>query len=167
MAASWTTYAGSRAMLTSIALRNLARNRRRTLLSLSVVSVGAASLILTAGFVRYSFDGLRDAIIEGGLGHFEVRPVVDGEGDTAGASGSAPGLTGWSETRAAIERRPHVRGAGATLQFAGVATNGERSASFFGAAVEPDRERRMGMRVRVRRGADLPEVEPAEGDDRA
>jgi putative ABC transport system permease protein len=56
---------------------------------------------------------------------------------------------------------------GATLQFAGVATNGDRSASFLGAAVEPDRERLMGMKVRLRRGDDLPEAAPIEGEDRA
>jgi putative ABC transport system permease protein len=167
MAASSTTFAGSLPMLASIALRNLARNRRRTLLSLLVVSVGTASLLLTAGFVRYSFDGLRDAIIEGGLGHFEITPVTDGEDDAASPAGLAPAFVGWREARERIESRPHVRAAGATIQFAGVATNGERSASFLGVAVEPDRERRMGMRVRVRRGADLPEAEPAEGDDRA
>ena len=39
-------------MLASIALRNLARNRRRTLLSLLIVGMGAASMLLVAGFVR-------------------------------------------------------------------------------------------------------------------
>ena len=55
-------------MLGSIALR-FARNRRRTLLSLLIVGMGAASMLLVVGFVRQSFDGLREAIIEGGVGH--------------------------------------------------------------------------------------------------
>ena len=46
-------------------------------------------------------------------------------------------------------------------------TNGERSAAFLGVAVEPEREPRMGMKVRVRRGEDLAATAPAEGDDRA
>ena len=154
-------------MLVSIALRNLSRNRRRTLLSLLVISVGSAGLLLTAGFVRYSFDGLRDAIIQGGLGHFEITAVGEGgSDDPLGSPGLPPSFVGWRETRAAIESRPHVRAAGATLQFAGVVTHGDRSASFLGAAVEPDRERRMGMRVRLRNGEDLPAVEPMAGEDR-
>jgi len=64
-------------MLVLIALRNIFRNRRRTLLSLLVVSVGFVGLLLTAGFVRYSFNGLREAVIQGGLGHLEVAPGSD------------------------------------------------------------------------------------------
>ena len=45
-------------MLALIALRNLSRNRRRTALALLVVAAGAAALLLTAGFVRHSFNGL-------------------------------------------------------------------------------------------------------------
>ena len=155
-------------MLALIALRNLSRNRRRTLLSLLVVSVGTAGLLLTAGFVRYSFDGLRDAIIEGGLGHLEVTPALDGTSGTSltTRSGLPPGLSNWRETRTAIEGRPYVKAAGAAVQFAGVATNGERSASFLGVAVEPDRERRMGLEVKLRRGVNLPEVEPSDGEGR-
>lgn len=153
-------------MLTLIALRNLTRNRRRTLFSLLVVSVGTAGLLLTAGFVRYSFNGLRDAIIQGGLGHLEVTSALAGSSGTSQAarSGLPPGLGHWRETRATIEARPGVRSAGATIQFAGVATKGERSGSFLGVAVEPDRERRMGFEVKLRRGANLPDAEPAEGE---
>ena len=42
--------------LVFLALRNLARNRRRTAISLAVVAVGTAALLLTAGFVEFSFD---------------------------------------------------------------------------------------------------------------
>lgn len=154
-------------MLPVIALRNLSRNRRRTLLSLLVISVGTAGLFLTAGFVRFSFESLRDAIIHGGLGHFEVAPVMNGSVAGADRSALPPGFSGWRETRARIESRPYVRAAGAAIQFAGVAIHGQRSASFLGVSVEPDRERRMGIDVKLRRGADLPATEPPEGEDRA
>jgi putative ABC transport system permease protein len=156
-------------MLALIALRNLSRNRRRTLLSLLVVSFGTAGLLLTAGFVRYSFEGLRDAIIRGGLGHLEVAPARDvaGSASPAERSGRPPGFSDWREIRSAIEGKPYVRAAGAAIQFAGVATNGERSASFLGVAVEPDRERRMGIEVKLRRGANLPEREPPHGEEGA
>ena len=153
-------------MLALIALRNLSRNRRRTALSLSVVSVGFVGILLTAGFVRHSFEGLGDAVIRGGLGHLEVAPASDREaaGSPADPSGRPPGLSGWRVLRDAIERRPHVRAAGAAIQFVGVATNGDHSASFVGIAVEPDRERLMGMDVRLRQGVNLSESQ-AEDDN--
>jgi putative ABC transport system permease protein len=155
-------------MLVLIALRNIFRNRRRTLLSLLVVSVGFAGLLLTAGFVRYSFDGLRDAVIQGGLGHLEVAPGSDKDAAAAPAiqSGRPPSFKEWRAARDTIERRPHVRAAGASITFAGVATNGDTSASFIGLAVEPDRERRMGMEIKLRGGANLPEKEALAGEDR-
>lgn len=150
-------------MLASVALRNLYRNRRRTLLSLLVIGVGTAGLLLTAGFIRYSFDGLRDAIINGGLGHFEVRPA-DGTDDSAAPAraGAPPGFRAWREAQASIEGSPYVLAAGAAIQFAGVVTNGDRTASFLGVAVEPEREERMGTVVRIRSGRNLGEA----GDDR-
>lgn len=155
-------------MLALIALRNIFRNKRRTVLSVGIVSVGTVGLVLTAGFVRNSFDGLRDAVIQGGLGHLEVAPASDTEGAASPAdrSGSPPAFREWQTLRTAIEGRPHVRAAGAVIQFTGVATNGERSAAFIGLAVEPDRERRMGMDTRLRGGANLPEKESSAGEDR-
>jgi putative ABC transport system permease protein len=155
-------------MLALIALRNLFRNRRRTFLSLGIVSVGTAGLLLTAGFVRNSFDGLRDAVIQGGLGHLEVAPTSDIEGAASPAdrSGRPPSFREWLTLRTTIEGRPHVRAAGAVIQFTGVATNGERSASFIGLAVEPDRERRMGMETKLRSGVNLPEKAALAGEDR-
>lgn len=155
-------------MLALVAFRNLWRNRRRTLMSLLVVGVGTAGLLLTGGFVRYSFEGLRDAIILGGLGHLEVMPSAERAGvtSTADRGSRPPGLSGWRELRARIEGRRQVRAASATIQFAGVATNGDRSAALVGVAIEPDRTRAMGIEVKVRGGAPLPDAEPTPGEDR-
>lgn len=155
-------------MLALIALRNIFRNKRRTVLSLVIVSVGTVGLVLTAGFVRNSFEGLRDAVIQGGLGHLEVAPASDTEGAASAAdrSGSPPAFREWRTLRTAIEGRPHVRATGAVIQFTGVATNGERSAAFIGLAVESDRERRMGMETKLRGGANLPEKDALAGEDR-
>lgn len=153
-------------MLPEIAFRNLSRNRRRTLSSLLAISVGTACLLLTAGFVRYSFAGLRDAIVNGGLGHFEVIPTTNRDSTSVALDGLPPSFDDWRSARDLIERSPYVEATGAAIQFAGVATNKDRSAAFLGAAVEPDRERRMSVKVRLRRGANLPETEAVSGEDR-
>ena len=155
-------------ILARIAFRNLARNRRRTLMSLLVVGVGTAGLLLTGGFVRYSFEGLRDAIIYGGLGHLEVMPSAESTGANATADRGSrpPGLSGWRELQSAIEARPQVRAVGATVAFAGVATNGERTAALVGVAIEPGRARAMGIEIKMRGGTALPDEESAQGDDR-
>lgn len=140
-------------MLPLIALRNLARNRRRTVLSLSVVSFGFLAILLTGGFVRQSFSGLSEALIRGGLGHLEISP--GSPGDPAAQTGKPPAFENWQSVREMIESRGDVRAAGATLQFAGVATHGEQTAAVVGLGVEPDREQRIGTDVRIREGANL------------
>jgi putative ABC transport system permease protein len=150
--------------LAAIALRNLARNRRRTLLSLLVTAAGAAGLVVTAGFIRFSFAGLEQAIIRGGLGHLEVVPTELATLSLSERSG-LPSLSGWEDLRRAIERTPGVRAAGAAIHLAGVVSKGERSAPFLGAGVEPDRERLMGLELKLRGGKDLPAQAPPDGSD--
>ena len=156
-------------MLPLIALRNLARNRRRTLLAVLVVAAGSAGLLVTGGFVRYSFDGLSEAIIHGGLGHIEVIPTADLADSVLPSerAGRPPGMDQWAEVRATIEAQPQVRAAGAVIQFAGVATHDGRTASFVGAGNEPDRMRLMNVETRLRAGTGLPDAPPAQGADAA
>jgi putative ABC transport system permease protein len=140
-------------MLPLIALRNLARNRRRTLLSLSVVSFGYLAILMTGGFVRQSFSGLSEALIRGGLGHIEVAP--GSPEDPSAQLGKPPVFENWQSVRTLIEGRADVRAAGATIQFAGVATRDEQTASVVGLGIEPDREQRIGTDVRIREGVNL------------
>jgi len=49
--------------------------------------------------------------------------------------------------------------------MAGVVSKGDRSAPFLGVGVEPDRERRMGLELKLRGGADLPSEAPDGGGD--
>ena len=155
--------------LARLSLRNLARNRRRTALSLAVVAAGTAALVLTAGFVRFSFDGLREAMIHGGLGHLEVADAA-----AVAARGAAldrpasDALADWRSVRDELERLDHVVAVGANLHLMGLAQTADgRSVSFVGVGVEPARERRMGFTTRLRAGGDLADGEPAAGADPA
>jgi len=151
-----------------LAWRNLSRNRRRTALSLAIVACGAAALVLTAGFVRFSFDGLREAMIHGGLGHLEVATAAEvarrGAGTLDRPAGS--GLADWRELRARIESLLHVEAVGANLHVMGLVQRPDGgAASFVGVGVEPERERKMGFVTKLRRGDPLPDAPPAAGDD--
>ncbi len=153
-----------------LALRNLARNRRRTALSLAIVASGAAAIILTAGFVRFSFDGLREAMIHGGLGHLEVT-AADAVAARAAGGLDRPASTRldpWRRLRGELEKLPGVVAVGANLHVMGLVQRpGGASVSFVGVGVEPDRERRMGFETRLRAGEPLPDAAPAPGEDSA
>lgn len=153
--------------LVLLALRNLARNRRRTAISLAVVATGTAALLLTAGFVAFSFEGLSEAMIHGGLGHLEIARQSATEGRSATLERSvADGLDDWQALQQQVEALPGVLAAAPTLHVAGMAsTAAGRSAAFLGVAGDPVRERRMGFTVKVRQGVEMADVPPREGED--
>lgn len=147
-----------------IALRNLARNRRRTALSLLLIAAGSVAILLTAGFVRYSFGGLQEAIVRGGLGHLEVGPAQDLAASPLERSGF-PGLAEWEGVRARIEGLPHVLASEGVIRLTGLASKGDRTVAVMGLGVEPERERRMSFELKLRVGAYLSDLPPAEGED--
>ena len=152
------------------ALRNLSRNRRRTALSLAIVAAGTVGLVLTAGFVRFSFDGLSEAMIHGGLGHLEVASAAEvaARGEAALDRPAATGIAGWRAVRERLERMPGVVAVGANVHLMGMAQRPDGpSVSFVGVGVEPDRERAMRFETRLRAGDALPLEAPAEGEESA
>ncbi|HSM50670.1 MAG TPA: ABC transporter permease, partial [Thermoanaerobaculia bacterium] len=150
-----------------LAWRNLGRNRRRTAISLAVIAAGTVSLLLTAGFVAFSFAGLSEAMIHGGLGHLEVARAAAVEASASTLERSlADGLDDWRELQAEIERLPHVLAAAPTIHVAGMGSTADgRTAAFLGLAVDPARERRMGFDLKLRQGAPIADEPPAPGED--
>lgn len=150
-----------------IALRNLARNRRRTAISLAVVAAGTVALLLTAGFVRFSFQGLREALIRGGLGHLEVarEEAVAGR-ESLVERPLALGLDGWEALQREVEAVPGVLAAAPNVHLMGlISVPGGPSTAFVGVGVDPARERRMGFDLELDAGRALPEEAPPEGED--
>lgn len=150
--------------LALLALRNLTRNARRTALSLAVVGAGTVALLLTAGFILFSFQGLQDAIIHGGMGHLEVvREDALAEGAFRLDRPASRGLDDWKALRREVAGVSGVEAVAPNLQFMGVAQAGERTASFAGIGVEPESEEAMGFETKVREGTDLSREAPGTG----
>ncbi len=58
---------------TKVAFRNLARNRRRSLLTICAVALGYAAVNVFGGFTVYMFENLRDSFIHAqGNGHLQI-----------------------------------------------------------------------------------------------
>lgn len=153
--------------LALLALRNLSRNRRRTLLSLAVIAAGSVAILLTTGFVLFSFRGLEHALIHGGLAHLEiVRADALTEGAFRLDRPVSQGLDEWEAVRAEAAALPGVAAVAPNLHFMGVAQAADRSASFAGVGVEPGAESRMGFGTKMRGGEPLPDEAPEEGADR-
>ena len=128
-------------ILARLALRNLLRQRRRTALTLLVVVAGFVALSLAGGFMAQTFQGLSDAAIRGGLGHLQVLPAGEAEGDEA--QSLARSLPEGEALAARLREDPAVAEVLPRIQFMGLLSSGPRSVAFLGTAVDPVREPRF------------------------
>lgn len=142
-------------ILARLALRSVARNRRRTALTVLVVAAGFLAMALAGGFMAQTFSALSDAAIRGGLGHLQVmdaKALQDQE--DASLQFALPEGEALAERLRAL---PEVADALPRIQFMGLLTNGTRSVAYLGTAVDPAREPRfMAVADQVKDAAALP-----------
>jgi len=142
-------------ILARLALRNLLRQRRRTALTLMVVVAGFLALSLAGGFMAQTFQGLSDAAIRGGLGHLQVLPAGNLDGDEAQSLERS--LPDGESLAARLRQDPAVAEVLPRIQFMGLLSSGPRSVAFLGTAVDPVREPRfMACLDAVKNGATAP-----------
>src|SRR5262249_48610962 len=106
-----------------LAMRNIFRNRTRTLVTLLSISAGCAALILNAGVVLNIFRELREDAIHGRLGHLQIyrrgyseRHLEDPESVLL-----SPEMT--SQVLAQARSNRHVLRATRRREFAGIISN--------------------------------------------
>jgi putative ABC transport system permease protein len=123
-----------------LALRNVTRNRRRSLLTGGVVVFGFAAFALAGGFMAQSLTGLREGTIRSGMGHLQFAdPAAFSPG---GDSTMAHALPDAGRIAAAIAARPGVREVLPRLEFVGLLSNGAATVPFLGVGLDPDPEAR-------------------------
>jgi putative ABC transport system permease protein len=140
-------------MLLSIALRNLARQRARALLTLASVGVGVVSLILAAGFIDDILWQLREATIRSQVGHFQV--FAPGYIDSGRREPLAHTVENPREAIAALRSIPGVVTVGARLSFPASLSNGRADVAIIAEGVEPAAEARIGTALTTVAGESL------------
>ena len=125
-------------ILPRLALRNVLRNRRRTVLTLLVVIAGFMALNLAGGFMAQTFDALSQAAIRGGIGHIQLLNQNALEGDEGQSLEFA--IPDGEALAARLRTDPAVAEVLPRIQFMGLLSNGPKSVAFLGTGVDPVRE---------------------------
>lgn len=139
-------------MLTRIAFRNVLRNRRRSIITLSVIVFGAVGMILFGGYKAVTFQNLRESTIRSRIGHLQIL-ASDSE-VTQSRRPLERGLSDVTSLRTTVEKDPRVQMTAAQITLTGLVSNGEHSDTFIATAVEPPRDRQMRAQ-RLIAGSDL------------
>jgi len=144
-----------------LGFRSLFRQKRRTAVSLLVLTFGIGCLLLTDSHSRYIEWGLRESTIHSETGHLQVfhRDYFRREETRV----LELGLENFEALRADLLRLPDVSLVQARIEFMGLISNGEKSVACLGQGVEPDLERRMRGLFRI--GGATYEALAAHGDD--
>jgi len=136
-----------------LAFRNVFRNRRRTIMTLLMVSGGVAALLLAGGHFASMTQGLRESTIRNGLGHIQIFTAEHFRRDEVRVLDT--GIDNWRQVAATVSSAEHVRGVAPRIEFYGMVSNGQKSSVYMGNAVDPDAERGLGFATHLVSGHDL------------
>ncbi len=122
--------------ITVLAVKNVVRQRRRTIVALLAVACGIASLILASGFIEWNLWFGRESTIHSQLGH--VRIYKSGYLESGHADPFANVLKDDPDRLRLIRAQPEVIAVAPRLSFSGLISHGDATISFIGEGVDPD-----------------------------
>ena len=157
-------------MLPKIALRNILRNRRRSLMTILAIAMGGVAIVLFGEFVAFIIAGLETNAVQK-VGHLTVFRT--GYFDYGSGNPAAFGIDRYRDVIRMIEEDPELKAkidvVTPTISLSGIAGNFDIDASktFFGTGVEPSAYERMKRwdEHRVSGPRVLPEPGLADGDE--
>ncbi|MFO1518862.1 MAG: ABC transporter permease, partial [bacterium] len=138
--------------LFKISWRNVFRNKRRSLLTLSILTMGCTGLILVGGFFDNIMEGFREQFIHSQSGHLQVSRT-----DYFEKGATAPFdylLKDVSALQRQVEGLPHVLYTVPRLKFSGMASSDKTSVAALVLGADPEREYKMGRHQALNTKAD-------------
>jgi putative ABC transport system permease protein len=136
-----------------LAIRNVLRNRRRTVITVAAMGFGAAAIILFGGFVNSVYIGVRESTIRSQVGHIQLyRSGFSEKGVLAPFDYL---IRDSGALRAELMRLPHVKTVTARLGFSALVSTGDTTTSFVGAGVDPEGEAELSALAVIVDGQDL------------
>jgi len=144
-----------------LALRNIFRNKRRTLITFLAIISGMVGLIVFGGFVEYSFWGLRESTINSQLGHIQV--YKKGYSKEGVANPSKYLIDDFKKLEELFCKIPYVELVTARLSFSGLISTGEKTLTCRGDGVIPEREAQLASLETIVAGEGLFEEKKEEG----
>lgn len=125
-----------------LALRNILRQRRRSLIALAAIGFGVTAMMLAAGYIEWIFWANREEVAIKQYGHIQVsKPGYHAEGKSDPYAYLVPDDPA---AMRALEQTPGVKSVAARLDFNGLVSHGDSTLSFLGLGVDPVSDPAMG-----------------------
>lgn len=138
-----------------LAFRNIMRNRRRTLLNLSMIASGLTAIVISRGLAHNLIDKVEEAAINTQYGHLQFASQKFWEGSPKDRL-----VTKLIEPEAALIEKvkavPGVENVSGRLSFYGLISSPEGSLSARGVGFSPEQEKPMNESLLIIEGRPLP-----------
>lgn len=119
------------------AFKNVLRNRRRSLITITITAIGSSAILIGGGFALFTYDGLKEGATQES-GHLVIahNDYFSGEEEYA----MQYGLSDWPDLKQRMEQEEHVKWVIPRIQLSGLISNGEKTAVFIAEGVDPEGE---------------------------
>lgn len=142
----------------SLGIKNLLNHQRRTLLTILTVAIGFGSLLLAKGFMNYSLEALRESIVRGGTGHYQIsRKGFSAKSDEDSYTYL---MTDYAKTMRELQAIPGITCVAPRLSFSGLLSSKDQSTVVMGWGGTPNKEKAMTEFSSIAKGHFLGEDEP-------
>lgn len=143
----------------SLALRNLARHRRRTAIALAAIAFGVIALLLVGGFVEWAFWGMREGVIQSRTGHIQMtRP---GYFELGSADPYDYLLPDSLDEQVDLESVPEISVVSPRLAITGLISHDELTTGFIGEGVDPGKDAALSQHLIISAGDRLAADDPS------
>jgi putative ABC transport system permease protein len=126
---------------TRLAMRNIARQTRRSLIAIVAIGFGVIAMMLAAGFIEWVLWANREGVAVTQLGHIQI--VKPGYYDDGKANPFAYLLPQQSPALKAVQDLAEVASVTPRLDFNGLVSHGENTLSFIGQGMDPSKDPSM------------------------
>jgi putative ABC transport system permease protein len=134
-----------------LAWRNVLRNRRRSLVTILIATVGCMSVLVASGFALYTYDMLRDASAR------EFGHVTVGGKDYFTRDEETPmqyGIADYRQLTATLFKDPSVKRILPRVSLTGLISNGDKSVIFLGIGADiPGEVEARGQFLKIEEGS--------------
>ena len=126
-----------------LAVRNVFRNKVRSLITLAAIAFGCISLIAAGGFFEDTFLQMREGVIHSHLGHIQV--YKKGYLEKGSARPFDYMIKNPDEIKKLISSIEHVKFVTPRITFSGLMSTGENTVSVIGQGVNPEGEQAISV----------------------
>lgn len=138
-----------------VALLNIMRNGRRSLITLAAIVFGCTSLIIFGGFVQSMYEGMRESMIRSQLGHIQIYAKGYNQFGKAEPEKYLIADGDLKKISELVENKTDTLVVAPRLNFNGLLSDGKQSIAITGIGIDAEKEVMLSSAIQIVQGDDL------------